>query len=176
MTEKQQRGMPLRLFILDKEGQILFSSPVGEEMLTAVPSLKAICAQLAKGAGQESGEMVVRFPGSDRWCALRVLALDGLHPAVGVVVDQVDVYCAPVNSHPRKNNGTPKISGTFKLSRRETEVIEAVEVGLTDKQIAGRLSVSPETVRGYLKTVRAKLGVSTRTAILHKIHTDTEVE
>jgi len=169
---------PLGLLILDQEGRLLFSNPAGEEILTALPSVAAICAQVTNGGGGEHGcvEMIVKLPGRARWCAVRVLALDkridDLPPvvavfveAVAVLVEAADHNYAPVDSHP------PKTNGAFKLSRREVEVIERLEVGMTDKQIGAKLGVSPETVRGYLKAVRAKLGVSTRTAILHKIHT-----
>ena len=43
--------------------------------------------------------------------------------------------------------------------------------GDTDKEIARSLTVSVETVRAYLKSIRAKLGVGTRTAIVHVVHT-----
>ena len=62
-----------------------------------------------------------------------------------------------------------KARQVFKLTPREIEVIEALQVGMTDKQIASVLGVSTLTVRGYLKTIRAKLRVSTRTAILYKL-------
>jgi DNA-binding CsgD family transcriptional regulator len=62
-----------------------------------------------------------------------------------------------------------KAQRLFGLSPREVEVIEAVKMGMTDKEIASALGIGSETVRGYLKTIRAKLGVSTRTAILDKI-------
>jgi len=57
----------------------------------------------------------------------------------------------------------------YNLSPRETSVITALAAGKTDKAIAITLDVSPETVRWYLKNVRYKMGVSTRTGILHKV-------
>ncbi len=62
-----------------------------------------------------------------------------------------------------------KAQEVFGLSPRETEAIQALQNGMTDKEIASALGISPETARGYLKTIRAKLGVSTRTAIVHKL-------
>ncbi|MFQ5803663.1 MAG: helix-turn-helix transcriptional regulator [Candidatus Methylomirabilales bacterium] len=62
-----------------------------------------------------------------------------------------------------------KAQGLFRLSPREIEAIQALRSGMTDKEIAWAMGISPETARGYLKTVRAKLGVSSRTAILHKL-------
>ncbi len=62
-----------------------------------------------------------------------------------------------------------KAQEVFGLSPREIEAIQALQNGRTDKEIASALGISPETARGYLKTIRAKLGVSTRTAIVHKL-------
>lgn len=63
-----------------------------------------------------------------------------------------------------------KAQNHFHLSAREMDVIEALERGMTDKKIASVLHVSPDTVRSYLKTIRARLGVSTRTEILHTLY------
>ncbi|MGH8605407.1 MAG: helix-turn-helix transcriptional regulator [Gammaproteobacteria bacterium] len=169
---------PLGLVILDRKGPVLFSSPAGEEILTAFPSIAAICARMTNGAERgEHGcvEMLVKSSRSACWCSVRVVALkkrmEDLPAVVAVFVEAVDVLVEGANAdNAPVDKNTWKINGMFKLSRRETEVVEAVEVGMTDKQIAIKLGVSPETVRGYLKAVRSKLGVSTRTAILHKIH------
>jgi len=58
---------------------------------------------------------------------------------------------------------------SYRLSPREISVITALAAGKTDKGIAMTLDVSPETVRWYLKNIRTKMEVSTRTAILHKV-------
>jgi DNA-binding CsgD family transcriptional regulator len=42
--------------------------------------------------------------------------------------------------------------------------------GDTDKEIAAKLAISVETVRAYLKSIRAKLGAKTRTAIVSIVH------
>jgi DNA-binding NarL/FixJ family response regulator len=46
------------------------------------------------------------------------------------------------------------------LSGREQEVLEALVDGRTDKQIAARYDISPETVRTYIKRVYKKLHVT----------------
>jgi DNA-binding CsgD family transcriptional regulator len=63
-----------------------------------------------------------------------------------------------------------RVKGLFRLSKREVDVLDALMLGDTDKQIAGKLGVSVETVRAYLKSIRAKLGVQTRTAIVSAVH------
>jgi ATP/maltotriose-dependent transcriptional regulator MalT len=50
------------------------------------------------------------------------------------------------------------------LTAREVEVLMLVRAGLTNKEIAGRLTVSPTTVRTHLENIFAKLDVHTRTA------------
>lgn len=49
------------------------------------------------------------------------------------------------------------------LSKRETDVLEYVSRGYTNKEIADALGLSSETVRGYLKTIYSKLHVRSRT-------------
>ncbi len=48
------------------------------------------------------------------------------------------------------------------LSNRELEVLINVAAGLSDKQVAGRLGISPKTVRNHLGRVFSKLGASNR--------------
>ncbi len=48
------------------------------------------------------------------------------------------------------------------LTPRELEVLLLIVDGLTDRQIAVRMSVTRETVRTHVKRIREKLGVSNR--------------
>lgn len=50
------------------------------------------------------------------------------------------------------------------LSPREQEVIQLVADGLVTKAIAANLSIGENTVKGHLKSICLKLGVSGRTA------------
>jgi DNA-binding CsgD family transcriptional regulator len=54
------------------------------------------------------------------------------------------------------------------LTRREAEVLELVELGLTNGEIASRLVISRTTVRTHLENVFEKLGVHTRTAAVSR--------
>ncbi|GAA1274252.1 hypothetical protein Psi02_03740 [Planotetraspora silvatica] len=55
------------------------------------------------------------------------------------------------------------------LSGREREIAELATQGLTNRQIAERLFLSPRTVETHLAKVFQKLGVSTRTALAHRL-------
>ncbi|RSM78128.1 DNA-binding response regulator [Kibdelosporangium aridum] len=48
--------------------------------------------------------------------------------------------------------------GSNPLSARETDVLRAAETGISTKEIATLLSLSPATVRNYLSTARSKIG------------------
>jgi DNA-binding NarL/FixJ family response regulator len=54
------------------------------------------------------------------------------------------------------------------LTRRERDVLSLLAQGLTNKDIASALVVSPNTVKRYLKSIFEKLGVDTRAAAAAK--------
>jgi DNA-binding NarL/FixJ family response regulator len=60
------------------------------------------------------------------------------------------------------------------LTEREREVILLMVEGLNNTQIAGRLVVSPSTIKSHVSSILAKLGVASRTeavalAVRHKL-------
>jgi DNA-binding NarL/FixJ family response regulator len=54
----------------------------------------------------------------------------------------------------------------LELTPRESEVLELAQQGLSTREIAVRLGISPVTVRRHLAAAYARLGVSTRAAAL----------
>lgn len=54
------------------------------------------------------------------------------------------------------------------LSKRETEVLNCVARGFTDKEVAEALGLSVTTVRSYLKTIYSKLHVHSRLQAVQK--------
>lgn len=64
------------------------------------------------------------------------------------------------------HDNTPKSADEpepVRLSQRETEVAQLIAEGLANKEIADRLGISTETVRGHLKNIYEKLHVRSRT-------------
>jgi len=49
------------------------------------------------------------------------------------------------------------------LTEREREVLGLMIEGLNNTQIAGRLTVSPSTIKSHVSSILAKLGVASRT-------------
>jgi DNA-binding CsgD family transcriptional regulator len=62
-----------------------------------------------------------------------------------------------------------QIGQDFELTQREKETVELLIQGLTSKEIATRMKISPNTVKAFLRIVMVKMGVSTRSGILGKV-------
>ena len=61
------------------------------------------------------------------------------------------------------------VSEHFNLTRRERDVLEYLLHGLSTKEIANRMGVSPNTVKAFLRLIMSKTGASSRSAIMSKI-------
>ena len=57
----------------------------------------------------------------------------------------------------------------FHLTPREQETLLFLIQGLTNKEIAERMNISPNTVKAFLKLMMVKMGVSTRSGIIGKV-------
>jgi len=57
----------------------------------------------------------------------------------------------------------------FRLTLREQETVELLTLGLTSKEIASRMNISPNTVKAFFRMVMTKMAVTTRAGIVGKI-------
>ena len=87
---------------------------------------------------------------------------------------QGDARCSLAIILERGSNGTISIdhvSEKFHLSTREREVLPHLLNGLTTKEIASGMDISPNTVKVFLRMIMVKMGVSTRSGIVGKAFT-----
>lgn len=62
-----------------------------------------------------------------------------------------------------------QVAENFKLTSREQDVLQYLsEGGLTTKEIAARIRISPNTVKSFLRSIMLKMGVTTRSGIVGK--------
>ena len=61
-----------------------------------------------------------------------------------------------------------EVAEKFHLSTREREVLPFLLNGLTTKQIASGMDISPNTAKVFLRVIMVKMGVSTRSGIVGK--------
>lgn len=178
----RKRRLPL-LLIVDQKGELI-SSSVSD---AASPHDRLLLEQaLAEARSLFDSEfrksniarqLIIEKPGER--CALVLLENEffslKLFPLHGPGQDDASIaYAALVEPIVKPLfNGIDfvNVQKKWHLSKREVDVIRALMGGDTDKEIARSLAVSVETVRAYLKSIRAKLGVATRTAIVHVVHT-----
>ncbi|MCL6739287.1 helix-turn-helix domain-containing protein, partial [Streptomyces neyagawaensis] len=59
----------------------------------------------------------------------------------------------------------PAATAPCPLSRRERQVAALVAEGMTNRQIAAQLVLSPRTVDGHMDSIMTKLGCSRRTQV-----------
>jgi DNA-binding CsgD family transcriptional regulator len=68
----------------------------------------------------------------------------------------------------RPSSSLVEVSEKFRLTSREKEVVRYLVSGLTTKEIATRLEISPHTVKAFLRLIMVKMEVSTRSGIVGK--------
>ncbi len=68
------------------------------------------------------------------------------------------------------------ISRKYNLTAREREAMGHLLRGLTSKEIAQEMSISPNTVKAFLRLVMTKMGVSTRAGLIGRVAGTTPAE
>jgi DNA-binding CsgD family transcriptional regulator len=83
---------------------------------------------------------------------------------LGIVLG-VRVFAAPA---PAAFDGNPKAQAALGLSERELQVLHELAAGYSNKEIAARLHVSPNTIKTHLARVFEKLGAKRRTEAIRR--------
>ena len=113
-------------------------------------------------SGQASGALANKFQSGKRLylCrSFRANALSNSRPLVAVLLERVSAASISLT----------QVSERFHLTTREQEVLQYLsEGGLTTKEIAMRMGISPNTVKAFLRLIMLKMGVSTRSGIVGK--------
>jgi DNA-binding CsgD family transcriptional regulator len=96
--------------------------------------------------------------------------------AASTLLDEVTIICEPLGAKPTlalaaalRAHLTPTPAPAFPagLSTREVQVLRLVAQGMTDRQVAELLFLSPRTINQHLRSIYNKLGVSSRAAATH---------
>lgn len=74
-----------------------------------------------------------------------------------------DGASAPAGGQRASSNGHVPRANEARLTKRETEILELLAAGHSNREISRRLYLSEKTVKAHLATVFRKLGVSNRT-------------
>ena len=178
----RKRRRPL-LLVLDEESELLCSSlpdaaPAVEHRLLGQALAEA--KSLAQGEPRIADairQLIVEKPG-ERFALvlldteLYTVRLFRLYSAsdTDALPDKFAALIEPIVGPLVEGVDFGKVKETFRLSNREVDVLEALMSGSKDKEIAKVLGVTAGTVRAYLKSVRAKLRVTTRAGLVNRVH------
>lgn len=110
--------------------------------------------------------LVAEFQSGRRRYLCRAFLLDShangsSHPCIAVLLERGPSGSIPVS----------QVCQQFNLTRREGEALGCLLQGLSSKEIANRMTVSPNTVKAFLRLIMIKMGVSSRSAVVAKVIT-----
>lgn len=125
--------------------------------LTAYDDFAYVSRLLMNGA---SGYILKSARGPEIVAAIRAAALGEsvLDPGVARAV-----FSRIARAEPSQIAAAPLRDGGEDLTPKETEVVRFLSRGLSNKEIAGELGLSPRTIQAHLASVFSKLGVASRT-------------
>ena len=66
-------------------------------------------------------------------------------------------------------NAIEMVASQYHLTDREQEVLRGIAIGLTSKETAERMNISPNTVKSFLRIIMIKMGAGTRSGIVGKL-------
>lgn len=180
----RRRRRPL-LLVIDSDGELLFSSvadsaPASEHRLLgqALAEARSLFQWDINVDGQDDdrtravidrqGQRSVLASFGNEFYSLRVITLHGFGDDPDD--EQFAALVEPIIEPLAKDVDFNLVKQKYRLSNREGDVLEALMSGSKDKDIARSVGLTTGTVRSYLKSIRAKLGVTTRTAIVNLVH------
>jgi DNA-binding CsgD family transcriptional regulator len=117
---------------------------------------------MSESASRES-PLVTEFRSGGRRYSCRAFLVDAhangsSHARIAVLLERSPSGLIPLSY----------VAQQFHLTRRERDALEHLLQGLSSKEIASRMSVSPNTVKAFLRLIMIKMGVSSRSAIAAK--------
>jgi DNA-binding CsgD family transcriptional regulator len=106
---------------------------------------------------------LVEFPSGRRKYLMRAFFLDSpikqpLQPAYALLIERGHHVLLELTS----------VSNQYNLTNREIETMRLLLGGLTSKEIASHMKISPNTVKVFLRQIMMKMGVTTRAGIIGK--------
>jgi DNA-binding CsgD family transcriptional regulator len=110
--------------------------------------------------------IVLGFTSGRRRYVCRAFQLDGRNGTDSRVQPRLVLM---LERETRQPGDIAQLSEEFQLTNRESETVKLLLQGLTSKEIAVEMCISPNTVKAFLKLAMAKVGASNRTALVARL-------
>jgi DNA-binding CsgD family transcriptional regulator len=157
------------MLVIGSDGSIESTTAGAEAMLVdlrthgipgSMPTAVLAAARRAKSS-RSSTRIAVRAQGaSGRWMKLHASPL-GDDGRVAVMIETA-----------RATDLVPILLESYGLTERETEVVFLLARGLSSKEAAAELCISPHTVNDHIKVIFTKVGVSSRGELVARLFAD----
>lgn len=175
MRKRQPKPSRIGVLLLDAQWRLVHYNAEAANILgypkklPEVPSLDAILPATRLNLAKRSTSALpstIEFTSGRRRYLCRAFRLDfnsrtddRSQPRILLVLDR----------QPTRTVDEAQRSDEFQLTSRERETVSLLIKGRSSKEIADEMSISPSTVKTFLKLVMIKVGASNRTGIVAKI-------
>jgi DNA-binding CsgD family transcriptional regulator len=150
----------------EEVANILMYPRSSEQTIPSLGSVIPAARSLLASASQASASSAIEFRSGRRRYRCRVIALDSNRETESCFQAKIVVL---LERECTQSIEITRRSEKFRLTRRERETVALLLQGLTSKEIANEMHVSPSTVKSFLKMVMVKVGASNRAGIVAKL-------
>ena len=162
-VDRKAKGRP-PIYANQDAVRILFYPTAPKPSKAAMQAIKKRINSLLPGHLPSLGShSLVEFSSGKRRYLLRAFYLDShikhpLQPAYALLIERGHHVLLEL----------AQISNQYNLTNREIETMRLLLGGLTSKEIAAHMKISPNTVKVFLRLIMLKMGVTTRAGIIGK--------
>lgn len=161
-----------RIFF-SEEARSVFSPPAPEGEKVSIPDISTLCKKWKKSLDQmeEAGEVKGHIDILQSWRRRYTVRGVRLIRKVPHSRKEEENYLFIIERLNPNNLNISELLKKWNLNRREEEIVRLIIEDYGNKEIAYRLGISINTVKGYLKLLMRKLGVHTRAGLISTILT-----
>ncbi|MBI2470174.1 MAG: helix-turn-helix transcriptional regulator [Planctomycetes bacterium] len=158
------------------KNSVFYNEEAWKKRIYPFPVISAFCSRwkglyekiiveqkAASEGGNHGGSIIDLFRSYRRQYAVRAIELSG-NPAH--LQKHEKQYLFTLERVCPANVNFPRIFRQWGLNKREQEIVQFILADRSNKEIAGALGLSLNTVKGYLKLLMRKLGVNSRAGIV----------
>ncbi|EQD82047.1 regulatory LuxR family protein [Saccharopolyspora erythraea NRRL 2338] len=142
-----------------------------ELLVKAVEHYRSSARVLARAAAMEDAAVALSDSGDHHEAVNLLEEASAIYVDIGAQYDAVRVRKSSqrVGSRRSSRRGNRELGGWDSITDSELRVVQMVAQGLTNKQAAKRLFLSPYTVDSHLRHVFAKLGINSRVELARQV-------
>lgn len=142
-----------------------YTDPISFQFLNDCREIRADLKSCPEGGMVVPRYSVVKGPNRTRFLLISK-ALDQ-----DLSCEDSEMFMVSIQKHSPAKIDLQYLMDTFHLSKRETDVVTLLFLGLKNAQIAGELFVSEVTIKKHLQSIYDKVGVSNRTTLINRMFT-----